>query len=896
MKKWTFWCVVLGLPLCSHATTHYVDINSTNPIPPYTSWATAATNIQDAVDVAGRGHLETVLVTNGVYFLEQLHIADVITITSVNGAANTYIIGSVDMVLDHGSTINGFTFVDAEYLRIDLYDRGSLENCRFEFCDYISLYANHDCVLKDCFIRSDGFLEMALISVGIERCVFEGGYGNIQVDGHSTAVNSIFALHEVDMDVLGLTCSNCTLSIWDSFGRISASEFENCIVDADGYVDAQKSYYHNSCTPYAEHGVGGNINVDPQLINLGSGVLAPLPSSPCIDAGLAPNVPGAKDVIGNSRFIGSEVDMGAVEYCPGLEVLDERIFPNKEMWELAMLVTNSPDMVSADWQNLLIPDFPNSFTPTGEQTVSVYIWPDEEQTVLFKGTNSAGETCYDAVVVVPELHYVDGATPVHYVSPVGGNIAPYTSWETAAHVIQDAVTVASEGDTILVTNGAYAAGVAIDEETGRSRVALWKDVVLRSVNGPEFTQIVGEPSLTAPGDLSWDTRAVYIGTTGGTARVEGVSLTNGYARAQTGMFSESGGGVLVYQGGVVSNCHLTGNTADAGGGAAIINDGMLADSLIAENTAIVGGGGGIHGSEATVTRCTITHNQSETLAGGVRVDFSELENCLISGNEADQHGAGFLDSCTLYNCTIASNMDAGAENLFLSTCTINNSIIATHPSQYPGVADYGSVFNYSCIPPTISSSVAGVGNLDVDPMLVDAGLGSFRLPPFSPCVNAGSNSLAISSTELDGKVRIFDFYVDMGAYECHNLGDMDGDGMSDGYEVFYFGGKTNAVESNDTDHDGQTDGEEFITGMSPLDSNSLFVASIAYSSTNGFATVGWEARIGRQYSVWWWAPGLTSDFEIIAQGIEYPAISYTDTVFSAFPAGLYRVEVQYIHN
>ena len=112
------------------ATTRYVNAGGTNPVPPYTSWATAATNIQDAANVAGFGYM--VPVTNGIYQYggwsntgsNRVYVSDSQIIQSVNGPAVTIIEGyqvpgatnganAVRCVfLQKGTTLSGFTLTN----------------------------------------------------------------------------------------------------------------------------------------------------------------------------------------------------------------------------------------------------------------------------------------------------------------------------------------------------------------------------------------------------------------------------------------------------------------------------------------------------------------------------------------------------------------------------------------------------------------------------------------------------------------------------------------------------------------------------------------------------------------------------------------------------------------
>src|SRR6266571_2821912 len=103
---------------------------------------------------------------------------------------------------------------------------------------------------------------------------------------------------------------------------------------------------------------------------------------------------------------------------------------------------------------------------------------------------------------------------VHYVDVNSTNATPpYTNWTTAATNIQDAVDAAVAGDEIVVTNGTYATG-GVHTNFSPTRVAMFKPLALRSVNGPQFTIIGGGGAI----------RCVYL-TNG--ASLSGFTLSGG---------------------------------------------------------------------------------------------------------------------------------------------------------------------------------------------------------------------------------------------------------------------------------------------------------------------------------------------------------------------------------
>ncbi len=221
------------------------------------------------------------------------------------------------------------------------------------------------------------------------------------------------------------------------------------------------------------------------------------------------------------------------------------------------------------------------------------------------------------------------APPVLYVNQACTNpVPPYSSWNTAATNIQDAVDAANPGVHILVTNGVYQSGGRTVYGSLTNRLVVNKPLVVQSVNGPQATVIQGNP-----GNGYTAVRCVYL-TNGVT--FSGFTLLNGATRAAGDTSKECSGGAIW--------CESTNVT--------------VTSCVLISNTAAAYGGGAYGGN---LNNCTLAGNSAVSSGGGAYM--ATLSNCCLSNNIANDpnstytypRGGGASD-CTLVNCTLIGNV------------------------------------------------------------------------------------------------------------------------------------------------------------------------------------------------------------------------------------------------
>ncbi len=384
------------------------------------------------------------------------------------------------------------------------------------------------------------------------------------------------------------------------------------------------------------------------------------------------------------------------------------------------------------------------------------------------------ETYSEGVGTTLAVHVA--SAPTHYVAR--GNAAPltpYTNWAMAATNIQPAIDVAVAGALVLVSNGVYDTGGVAGYPVGSlltNRVAIYKPLTVRSVNGPSMTVIKG--ALTTNGNAA--VRCVYA--VSGSV-LDGFSLTNGRTRASyQSLLTESDGGGISCEslGVVVSNCVLTGNEAFYYGGGAC--GGTLKNCTLVGNKALCGGGGVYAAMEnclllnnivsegggafiCQLDHCRLMGNRAKTSAGGA--GESSLRNCLVVSNSAGY--AGGTGGSDLENCTVTGN--SGTNTVMnvrggVARGTLRNSIVYANYAV-SNANFYDASLTFCCTTPMPTN---GTGNITNEPQFVNAAAGDCRLQPSSPCIDRGVNERWMDgATDLEDNRRIINGAVDMGCYE-----------------------------------------------------------------------------------------------------------------------------------
>lgn len=704
--------LLFALPFDVLAATLYVDLNSSSPIVPYSSWATAATNIQEAIDAATDG--DVVLVTNGVYaaggkvmagdLTNRVTIYKAITVQSVNGWAGTVIQGQKDLAtngptavrcawLTNGAVLDGFTLRDGATRAVG--DQFTLRSGGGVWA------ASTNPIVSNCLIVDNdahygggafrGWFDGCTIQRNVAQADGGGGYSNVfyrcvvtenwaRINGGGLASGggraSVFSLNVAATGggVYGAgTLVNCTISAnrGNSIGGIFMSGLgllvTNCIIWGNQPQNYSGGTILYTCSSPLPSGTG-NIASDPMLLADGIHIAS---NSPCRLVGFA----GASGVDVDGQAWNATPSLGADEWQT--EPAVSRVMLGFDSWGQVRFsgfgIGQSPFTYQWMKDGVILANGGNRSGVDGSDLVLKPPTPNDLGNYQLVASNTFGVVT--SQVAQLNLRFVDGRNP----TPV----PPFANWATSANNLQDAVDAARGGDVILVASGIYGRGGKIMAGDLTNRVALNNSMALLSVDGPASTIIQG----------AWD----YV-TTNGLGAVRGVWLGEGTTLAG---FTVRGGGTR----GLVGSAA----TLQAGGGIWCNSTNVLVIGCTIEgNAAGSGGGGGIF--NGTCRSSVIRRNSSTSFGAGAL--FSTLVNCTVTENQ----------------CSSTANTGSG-----VASNRVYNSIIwgNTRVGSFTLQEHIGAQLTNSCTRPL----PAGTGNISAEPMLDSDGI---HLLAGSPCVSAGS--------------------------------------------------------------------------------------------------------------------------------------------------------------
>ncbi|HPO12529.1 MAG TPA: tetratricopeptide repeat protein [Candidatus Hydrogenedentes bacterium] len=189
-------------------------------------------------------------------------------------------------------------------------------------------------------------------------------------------------------------------------------------------------------------------------------------------------------------------------------------------------------------------------------------------------------------------------------------------------------------------------------------------------------------------------------------------------------------------------------------------------NCIFENSVATASGGGVYngaGASPVFKNCIFRNNSCTSYGGGAQhyQASAQYVNSLFYSNSA--YGGGGVNvetsTCNMMNCTLYGNSPNGNSSARSTIVYCNSIFWMNTPSEIVTFSD--SVTVQYC---NVRNGYSGTGNLNTDPLFINAGGGDFRLACTSPCRDTGTATGA-SDMDLRSFLRPQGTGVDRGAYE-----------------------------------------------------------------------------------------------------------------------------------
>lgn len=423
--------------------------------------------------------------------------------------------------------------------------------------------------------------------------------------------------------------------------------------------------------------------------------------------------------------------------------------------------------------------------------------------------------------------YVDAS------APHGGNGSAVAPFRT----LGEAFTRAISGDTMLVANGLYQGPGNRNLDFGNRNLVVASSggatncIIDCELLGRAFVAAGGVSSAARiDGFTIRNGRRTGTNAEGGGMRIKNSSPTIRACVFENCESSSNGGAVSLEQSStLIAGCTFDGNKALSGyGGAVSISGGAsprVLDSRFTNDRALSGGALLSSLTSSSIERCEFLANTAVQSGGAIYAEASMLivDQCCLAGNNGKSGGAvaTYRSAWRLLNCTVVDNAattTAGAFYFVTSSLPITAQVWRndlfrnnTAPTGTPIHLQWATLDVASCNLQGGQSSITvgasgnvfwGPGNLDLDPLFVDAdgpdnnpltfGDNDYRLALSSPCVDSGDNTAVALDVfdldldgntsepvpfDLDGNARFFDIpsapntgvgpppIVDMGPWE-----------------------------------------------------------------------------------------------------------------------------------